>query len=252
MIEPKALTQALADAGIDPVQFHKDLEESGDAFANQFQRDHPEFHNGNTVPVPTGGSRVPESMGGAAAGDWRELPENQMAIEPEYPPEYHTAMAQYELFGKIKKTISVLNKPVENSYKVRLQYKGAEGDDKTAMESRLKGEENLRDGALNAAQHMFEQLDQTLLSDRCKSTVKEVMERGRFPFEDRDTLGDYMTVLQRGNQTLFADQKKLLEKIKKIKKEAAAAATAAAKKDEKSGGYGTSPAPVVDVATAGA
>merc|ERR1712224_908640 len=40
-------------------------------------------------------------------------------------------------------------------------------------------------------------------------------------FEDRDTLGDYMTVLQRGNQVLFADQKKLLEKIKKIKKEAA-------------------------------
>jgi hypothetical protein len=253
MIEPRALTQALNDAGIDPVQFHKDLEESGDAFANQFNRDDPNYHGGNDTAVPTGGTRIPESMGGAAAGDWRELPENQMAIEPEYPPEYHTAMAQYELFGKIKKTISVLNKPVENSYKVRLQYKGAEGDDKTAMESRLKGEENLRDGALNAAQLIFEQLDQAILSDRSKSTVKEVMERGRFPFEDRDTLGDYMTVLQRVNQTLFADQKKLLDKIKKIKKEASSGATtAAAKVDATSGGYGTSPAPVVDAATAGA
>jgi len=221
MIDPKALTQALNDAGIDPEQFHKDLEESGDSFANQFKRDDPNFHNGNDTPVPTGGSRIPESMGGAAAGDWRELPENQIAIEPEYPPEYHAAMAQYELFGKIKKTISVLNKPVENAYKVRLQYKGAEGDDKTAMESRLKGEEKLRDGALDAAQLMFDQLDETVLSDRSKCTIKELMERGRFPFEDRDTLGDYMTVLQRGNQVLFADQKKLLEKIKKIKKEAA-------------------------------
>merc|ERR1719337_98662 len=81
MIEPRALTQALNDAGIDPEQFHKDLEESGDAFANQFKRDDPNFHGGNTTVVPTGGSRVPESMGGAAAGDWRELPENQIAIE---------------------------------------------------------------------------------------------------------------------------------------------------------------------------
>jgi len=227
MIEPRALTQALKEAGIDAEQFHKDLEESGDAFANQFNRDDPDYHKGNDTPVPTGGSRVPESMGGASAPDWRELPENQMAIEPEYPPEYHAAMAQYELFGKIKKTISVLNKPVENAYKVRVQYKGAEGEDKTAMESRLKGEEKLRDGALDAAQCLFDQLDKASLSDRSQGVIKELMERGRFPFEDRDTLGDYMTVLQRGNQALFADQKKLLEKIKKVKKEAAAAATAA-------------------------
>jgi len=243
MIEPKALAQALNDAGIDAEQFHKDLEESGDAFANQFNRDDPNFHGGNETAVPTGGSRVPESMGGASAPDWRELPENQMAIEPEYPPEYHEAMAQYELFGKIKKTISVLNKPVENAYKVRLQYKGAEGDDKTAMESRLKGEEKTRDSALDAAQLLFDSLDQTTLSDRSKMVIKELMERGRFPFEDRDTLGDYMTVLQRGNQALFADQKKLLEKIKKIKKEAASAA--APKMNEP-------PSEPLDAATAGA
>merc|ERR1712224_644282 len=97
-----------------------------------------------------------------------------------------------------------------------------------------------------------------------KSTFKEVMERGRFPFEDRDTLGDYMLVLQRGNQALFADQKKLLEKIKKIKKEACQPAAPAASA-AKSGGYGGDQAPValapkvdaekeapVPVATAGA
>jgi hypothetical protein len=246
MIEAKALAAAIQEAGMDPVQFQKDLDESGDAFAKQFERDDPNFHNGNTTAVPTGGSRVPESMGGASAPDWRDLSENQLSIEPEYPPEYHTAMAQYEIFGKIKKCISVLNKPVENAYKVRLQYKGCEGDDKVAMESRLKGEEKLRDGALDAGQALFGQLDQTLLSDRAKSTIQEVMERGRFPFEDRDTLGDYMTVLQRGNQALFADQKKLLEKIKKIKKEAAAAANAAAAKVD------AVPPAAVDVATAGA
>jgi len=238
MISPRALQQALNDAGIDPVQFNKDLEESGDAFANQFNRDDPTFHAGNETPVPTGGSRVPESMGGAAAADWRELPENQIAIEPEYPPEYHKAMADYELFNKIKKAISTLNKPVENAYKVRAQYKGAEGDDRTALESRLKGEEIQRDGAINSAKALFEKADPASMSDRSKSTMQEVFERGQYPFEDRNTMGDYMLVLQRGNQALFADQKKLLEKIKKIKKEANKCAAPAPTAPSGNGGYG--------------
>jgi hypothetical protein len=240
LVDPKALTAALDAAGIDPVQFHKDLEESGDAFANQFDRSNPDFDpngNWNMKPVPTGGSRVPESMGGDAAGNWRDLPENQIAIEPEYPPEYHKAMADYELFNKIKKTISVLNKPVENAFKVRFQYKGAEGDDKTALESRLKGEENIRDGALNGAQALFDQVDPACLSDRSKHTLKELFERGRYPFEDRNTMGDYMLVLQRGNQAIFADQKKLLEKIKKIKKEANTSAVSASAAPSGNGGY---------------
>eukprot|EP00746_Dinoflagellata_sp_MGD_P145484 gnl/MRDRNA2_/MRDRNA2_78090_c0_seq1.p1 gnl/MRDRNA2_/MRDRNA2_78090_c0~~gnl/MRDRNA2_/MRDRNA2_78090_c0_seq1.p1 ORF type:complete len:267 (+),score=79.32 gnl/MRDRNA2_/MRDRNA2_78090_c0_seq1:98-898(+) len=251
MVDPKALTAALNAAGIDPVQFHKDLEESGDAFANQFDRSNPDFDkNWNMKPVPTGGSRVPESMGGDAASNWRDLPENQMAIEPEYPPEYHTAMAEYELFNKVKKTISILNKPVENAFKVRFQYKGAEGDDKIALESRLKGEENQRDGALNAAQALFDKIDPACLSDRSKNTMKELFERGRYPFEDRNTMGDYMLVLQRGNQALFADQKKLLEKIKKIKKEASKPTASPVAPPLGNGGYGGEQAqatPKVDV-----
>merc|ERR1711869_106158 len=98
-------------------------------------------------------------MGGEAAGNWRDLPTNQIAIEPEYPPEYHKAMADYDLFNKIKKTISILNKPVENAYKVRVQYKGAEGDDKTALESRLKGEEAIRNGSIDALQALMVQID---------------------------------------------------------------------------------------------
>merc|ERR1711904_218212 len=215
---------------------------SGDQFANQFDRASPEFDpmgTWNMKPVPTWGARVPESMGGDAEANWRDLPVNQIAIEPEYPPEYHKAMADYELFNKVKKTISVLNKPVENAFKVRFQYKGAEGDDKTALESRLKGEEVIRDGALNAAQALFDKIDPACLSDRSKHNMKELFERGRYPFEDRNTMGDYMLVLQRGNQALFADQKKLLEKIKKIKKEVnKPAAPAPTAPSNTSGGYG--------------
>jgi len=271
-VDPKCLTAALKSAGIDPVQFHKDLEESGDAFANQFDRSNPNFNESkswNMTPVPVGGTRVPESMGGEAAANWKDLPVDQIAIEPEYPPEYHKAMADYELFNKVKKTMSTLNKPVENAYKVRVQYKGAEGDDKTALESRLKGEEAIRNGSIDAVQALMDLIDPATLSDRSKHNMKEVLERGRYPFEDRDTMGDYMLVLQRGNQALFADQKVLLAKIKKIKKDTnnagAPSATSAQKADSNnSGGYGASQvtpaakvdaekeAPVEVAATAGA
>jgi len=255
-VDPKALTAALKSAGIDPVQFHKDLEESGDQFAKQFDRSNPEFDpnkNWNMTPVPVGGARVPESMGGEAAANWRDLPVDQIAIEPQYPPEYHKAMADYDLFNKIKKTVSTLNKPVENAYKVRVQYKGAEGDDKTALESRLKGEEAMRNASLDAAEGLFNQVDSSCLGDRTKHVMKELFERGRYPFEDRDTMGDYMLVLQRGNQALFADQKNLLAKIKKIKKEACnanapSAAAAPTAPSDKNGGYSasqaTAPAPI--------
>lgn len=194
-----------------------DMIESDSAFRDQFDRSSPNFHGGVDVPVPTGGARVPESMGGGVQ-DWRALPETQLAVEPEYPPEYHKAMATYEDFGKLKKMISCLNKPVEIAMRVRLQYKEAQGDDKTAMLSRMQGEEKNRDGALGGAQAVLDIIDPTEISDRTRSCVAEVIERGGFAFEDKETFGEYMTVLQRCNQAIFADQKKLLQKIKDIKK----------------------------------
>merc|ERR1712185_133059 len=102
------------------------------------------------------------------------------------------------------------------------------------------------------------QVDPACLSDRCQFMMKELFERGRYPFEDRDTMGDYMLVLQRGNQALFADQKNLLAKIKKIKKEACnanapSAAAAPTAPSDKNGGYSasqaTAPAPTAKADT---
>merc|ERR1712199_62695 len=97
----------------------------------------------------------------------------------------------------------------------------------------------IRNGSLDAAQALFDKVDPSCLSDRSKNVMKELFERGRYPFEDRNTMGDYMLVLQRGNQALFADQKKLLEKIKKIKKETnKPPVSAPPAPSEKTGGYG--------------
>merc|ERR1719160_687954 len=104
--------------------------------------------------------------GDAAAADWRALPDAPLAIEEDFGPDYAKAMAAHKQLGDCKKAISVLNKPVEMAMRLRLQYKGAEGDDKTALQSRLAGAETARNGALAAATQTILNMSDSDVSDR--------------------------------------------------------------------------------------
>jgi len=204
--------------GTDIMEFCRLLAESGADFAEQFDRNSATFHGGLTTPVPLGGARVPETMGGESAADWTSLPIAPIAIEDDVGPEYHVAVAAHKQLGDCKKAISVLNKPVEMAMKLRVQYKNAEGEDKVAWESRMKGAENDRDGALSAATESILNMDNADVSNRTRECVQAVVEQGKFKFEDKETFGEYMQVLQRANQAIFADQKKLLQRMKDAKK----------------------------------
>lgn len=223
--------------GTDIMQFCRDLAESGADFAEQFDRDSATFHGGVTTAVPLGGASVPESMGGAAAKDWEALPIAPMAIEEDFGPDFHEAMAAHTRLGECKKAISVLNKPVEMAMRVRCQYKEAEDEEsKTAMLSRMKGAEDQRDGALAAATETILTMSDKDVSERTRSCVQDVVDRGKFHFEDKETFGEYMQVLQRANQAIFRDQKFLLARLKDIKK-AAKTTMVAPQKTDASGGY---------------
>jgi len=237
--------------GTDIMQFCRDLAESGADFTEQFDRDSATFHGGKPTPVPMGGSRVPEYMGGGAASDWRDLPEQPVAIEEDFGPDFHAAMAAHKQLGECKKAISVLNKPVETAMKLRWQYKGCgEGEDTTALKSRLAGAENIRDGALASATKAILCISVSDVSERTRNTVDDVVQRGKFHFEDKETFGEYMQVLQRANQAIFADQKKLLERIKAIKK--AAKTTQTTQKAETAEGYSGDAVPTSATVAAGA
>merc|ERR1719160_1427906 len=172
--------------------------------------------------------------GDAAAADWRALPDAPLAIEEDFGPDYHAAMAAHKQLGDCKKAISVLNKPVEAAMRLRLQYKDAKGDDDTAWKSRLAGVENERDGALSSATQAILDMSENDVSERTRSCVQDVVDRGKFQFEDKETFGEYMQVLQRANQAIFMDQKKLLQRIKDIK---AAKMTQTTQKGEAPEGY---------------
>lgn len=204
--------------GTDIMQFCRDLAESGAQFADQFDRSNPNFHGGDERAVPIGGGRVPESMGGEEMKNWRDLPEQAIALEDDYGEEYRKWMDAYTTLNHCKKMIAVVNKPVEVAMKLRVQYKDAEADDRTAYESRLKGAENDRDGALSAATATILDMTDEVISERCRSQVKEVVDQGKFEMVDRETYGEYIHCLKRANQEIFMCQKKLLAKIKEAKK----------------------------------
>jgi hypothetical protein len=226
MAQQQKLPKGILPEGIQPppgtdiMQFCRDLAESGAEFAEHFDRDSEKFHGGNPTPVPLGGARVPESMGGEAAKDWMKLPDAPLAIDEDWGPDYHHAMEAHGQLNKCKKAISVLNKPVEMAMRLRLQYTGAEGEDRTALESRWKGAEAERNGALDAATESILRMSDDDISERTRAVIKEVSDRGRFNFEDKETYGEFVQLLQRANQGIFADQQKLLQRIKDIKKAA--------------------------------
>jgi len=210
--------------GTDIMQFCRDLAESGADFAEQFDRNSATYHNGSTTAVPLGGSRLPDNFKGDGYGatDWEKLPNAPLAIEEDFGPDYNHAMSAHKQLGECKKSISTLNKPVETAMRLRHEYLGAEGDDKTVLEARWKGAENLRDGALSAATQNILHMSDKDISQRTRDCVQDVVDQGKFNFEDKETFGEYMQVLQRANQAIFMDQRALLARIKECKKAAKA------------------------------
>merc|ERR1712070_675578 len=103
----------------------------------------------------------------------------------------------------------------------------------------MGGAENDRDGALSAATESILTMSDNDVSEHTRACVKDVVERGKFHFEDKETFGEYMQVLQRCNQAIFADQTKLLRRIKDIKK-----AVKAGQKVEAPAGYQGDAAPI--------
>eukprot|EP00913_Durusdinium_trenchii_P025868 g24275.t1 len=191
--------------GTDIMQFCRDLAESGAQFAEQFDRSHPKFHGGNPTAVPLGGDRVPESLAASMGGEaevknWRDLPDAPLSLEDDYGPDYKRWMDAHKTLNDCKKAIAVVNKPVEVAMKLRVQYTEAEGEDKSAYQGRLKGAENDRDGALDAATATILGMSPEVISERCRSCVEDVVKKGKFEFIDKETYGEFIQILKRANQ----------------------------------------------------
>eukprot|EP00918_Siedleckia_nematoides_P022766 GHVU01049027.1.p1 GENE.GHVU01049027.1~~GHVU01049027.1.p1 ORF type:complete len:272 (+),score=53.73 GHVU01049027.1:78-818(+) len=95
----------------------EDMLESDSAFREQFDRESPNFHNGVTTLVPTGGQRVPDGMaaGEEASRGWQALPEVQSAApDPRsFGEEYFHVHTYRALLDPLKKRVKELPKHQE-------------------------------------------------------------------------------------------------------------------------------------------
>ncbi|CDJ52000.1 hypothetical protein, conserved [Eimeria brunetti] len=83
-------------------------------------------------PVPLGGSRVPESMGGASCGPWQELAEQPLQQPSEgYGTACDLILALREQVGAMKKQLSNLAVPMKT------YIYSTEAPDRTALEQAL-------------------------------------------------------------------------------------------------------------------
>eukprot|EP00930_Biecheleria_cincta_P071791 TRINITY_DN59255_c0_g1_i1.p1 TRINITY_DN59255_c0_g1~~TRINITY_DN59255_c0_g1_i1.p1 ORF type:complete len:407 (+),score=79.94 TRINITY_DN59255_c0_g1_i1:55-1221(+) len=116
------------------------------------------------------------------------------------------AQAQYDKLGQLKSSISNLGKPVEAVLRARQKHGQAEEA------------EMALDNVLSSVQSLAAEVFVDEFSAQSRSCVEDVLARGRSSTEDRASAGEYGLVIKRCTQGIFADQKRLLQRIKDLKK----------------------------------
>eukprot|EP00742_Colponemidia_sp_Colp-10_P003463 GILJ01003688.1.p1 GENE.GILJ01003688.1~~GILJ01003688.1.p1 ORF type:complete len:233 (+),score=46.42 GILJ01003688.1:84-701(+) len=196
-----------------------DFEESDEAFRAQFDRSHESFHKGDTRPVPVGGARVPEALRNEA--DWRNLPVVESTEEVDYGPEYKAVLDRRNMLGEMKKTVSAIPKPVEAVTKILVALGPDATDDQKEEADKLIAQANAaRDAELKELDGFlvhFQGDDADSVSKR--EFIAKVRTESLVEYGSRDSYGDYMLRMRRYGESLFKEQKALLDRLKQIKKE---------------------------------
>jgi len=185
----------------------------------------------DTTAVPTYGQRrVPESMKENAPADWREIPVHQVEILPEYGEEHDDLVRLRTDLEGMKCAINSLGPICEIRLRcaTKLKELGTDLSEEgaanltqdqvmiLAQDEEAQGKrdiifENLRKGIQNTK-------DDTTRT-RLTPVIEEIVTRGKVDFQTKDQYVEYWGFLQSQTRKIFAEQKKLLERIKVIKRD---------------------------------
>eukprot|EP00331_Platyophrya_macrostoma_P016775 CAMPEP_0176462324 /NCGR_PEP_ID=MMETSP0127-20121128/35192_1 /TAXON_ID=938130 /ORGANISM="Platyophrya macrostoma, Strain WH" /LENGTH=241 /DNA_ID=CAMNT_0017854205 /DNA_START=21 /DNA_END=746 /DNA_ORIENTATION=+ len=214
-------------------QFEKDLRESEEAFQQQFDKTSKTYHGGDQTLVPTGTEKkVPTSMP-------TEYDENaQTKAEPEdiseYGPEYVKVYETREYLNEYKKVLARVCPPIETV--LRIKEKGLPKDKE---EEAVKAEqEKLKEVLVEVKQGMdiIEKADIDTASKKRVLEALQIVCDGAFKeYTNKEDYTNYSFAVKQGSSQVFNTTKKLLETLKKIKKEKApeiAAKKSAAKQND--------------------
>lgn len=179
-------------------------------------------------PVPVNYSRhghsVPVSMKENHFTDWRELPETQIEILPEYGPEHDELVRLRTDLEGMKRTINGIGPILEARLRCAMKLKNEDlsEEDKVMVLTQDADAKNKRDASFESLKFGLEKTKDEITRTRLEPVIAEILEGGSKDFNTKDEYATFWTFLRSQTQKIFAEQKKLLERIKAIKRGVAA------------------------------
>lgn len=187
------------------------MEDSERAFREQFDRENPNFHGGVTVPVPVGGSRIPDSMP-------TEIDPNYHPLAEPDTPEYCQARDLRAKLGEFKKEIAHCGPLIEKRMQIAEITEEAKRSD---LFDRCESEVSAFEGKIFPYIEEFRPV-QSLLHVRYSELVQELLTGLRARFDSKEGYTEFAHKLKVVNSKIFKDMTDLLQKMKALKKAAAA------------------------------
>ncbi|KAL4472957.1 hypothetical protein ABPG72_020651 [Tetrahymena utriculariae] len=203
------------------------IEHSEQQFRAQFDPTNPLYHQGDKTPVPIGGERVPESMNTMYPSNVNNLNEyiNEQTKEINYGPEFDQITQERNQFLNFKKVIASITQVLEAILRHKEHFK-TKGDP-TNQSHVEKLNENIKKESdkLAAILEEIQPLAKIVLESEFKARydgLAEILEHAKTEFKNKEDLTDFCFKLKKYSANSFTDAGKLMDKLKKIKKDHAA------------------------------
>eukprot|EP01114_Cavostelium_apophysatum_P000573 TRINITY_DN1051_c0_g1_i1.p1 TRINITY_DN1051_c0_g1~~TRINITY_DN1051_c0_g1_i1.p1 ORF type:complete len:232 (+),score=59.04 TRINITY_DN1051_c0_g1_i1:96-698(+) len=192
------------------------IRQSDQAFREQFDPNNPNHHGGPFIPVPIGGERVPQGLESQA--DWKSLPVQENAGEKvSYGPEYDSVEKMRNDLGELKKALTNVNIPVDALVTLRTRLASASDQDKEKAQKAVDAEVAKLNAALQNLQTYKNTFPQG--SEFGKSDIIDEVSKGAVVEMDKEQQFTFGTMVKKHTSQIFREQKTLLERLKKIKKD---------------------------------
>lgn len=181
----------------------------------------------DTIAVPLGMQRVPESMKENAPANWRNIPVHQIEILPEYGEEHDELVRLRTDLEGMKRLINSLGPICETRLRCQMKLKDADlsaenganlTQEQVMVLAQDEGAIQKRDIAFETLKKKIDNTKDEVTRTRLTPVIDEVIRRGSADFAAKDQYAEYWSFLKGQSTKIFAEQKKLLERIKVIKR----------------------------------
>ena len=184
------------------------MDEAGEAFATQFEKSSPTFHNGDPTPVPLRGERVPESM--PTAYDPVSFSEHAEPLHPDYL-----------LLKELREGLVGFKKAVTQvctCLEAKLRAKSIK--DHSRREALLSEHQDKLDESLSIVLSFSELLQQGqgIFAEQYAPLIEGLITRAQTEYRNKTEYGEFMSFVAQVTSKIFKDSSLLLGKLKFIKK----------------------------------